>query len=176
MQEHCLSMCRGNMAAIRARHDLLLRRLVNAIPPELGTKFVDQAVPGCPGLRPDIFVLNREQKKAYLVDVTGPNELSDNLVAARRRKLEKYQSIKYQLTEQSFDTAFVVGTLGTLDPENDRLLSLIGICRKYSILFKKLCCRDAISGSYEVCLPMQEALPAEFPQINHISLHMFVWN
>ena len=23
---------------------------------------------------------------------------------------------------------------------------------------------------------MQEALPAEFPQINHISLHMFVWN
>ena len=23
---------------------------------------------------------------------------------------------------------------------------------------------------------MQEALPAEFPQINRISLHMFVWN
>ena len=73
-QEHCLSMCRGNMAAIRARHDLLLRRHENAIPPELGTKFVDQAVPGCPGLRPDVVILNREQKKAYMVDVTCPNK------------------------------------------------------------------------------------------------------
>ena len=99
---------------------------MNAIPPELGTKFVDQAVPGCPGIRPDIVVLNREQKKAYLVDLTCPNEQSENLVVARCRKLEKYQSIKDQLTEQGFDTtldAFVVGTLGTWDPENDRLLS-----------------------------------------------------
>ena len=99
---------------------------MNAIPPELGTKFVDQAVPGCPGIRPDIVVLNREQKKAYLMDLTCPNEQSENLVAARCRKLEKYQSIIDQLTEQGFDTtldAFVVGTLGTWDPENDRLLS-----------------------------------------------------
>ena len=103
-QEHCLSVCQGNMAAMRARHDQLLRRLVNAIPSELGTKFVDQAVPGCPGLRPDVVVLNREKKKAYLVDVTCPNEQSENLVAARRRKIEKYQSIKDLLTEQGFDT------------------------------------------------------------------------
>ena len=48
-----------------------------------------------------------------------------------------------------------MGTLGTWDPENDHLLSVIGIGRKYGILFKKLSCRDAISGSYEVwaCLP-----------------------
>ena len=48
----------------------------------------------------------------YLVDVTCPNEQSENLVAARRRKIEKYQSIKDRLTEQGFDTtldAFVVG-------------------------------------------------------------------
>ena len=141
------------MAAIRAQHDQLLRRFVNAIPPELGTKFVDQTVPGCPELRPDVVILNREDKKAYLVDVTCPNEQSENLVAARHRKLEKYQSIKDQITEQGFDTtldAFVVGTLGTWDPFHDRLLSLIGIGQKYGILFKKLCCRDAISGSYEV--------------------------
>ena len=46
--------------------------------------------------------------------------------------------------------AFVVGSLGTWDPENDRLLPIVGIGRKYGTLFKKLCCRDAISGSYEV--------------------------
>ena len=38
----------------------------------------------------------------YLVDVTCPNEQSENLVAARRRKIEKYQSIKDRLTEQGF--------------------------------------------------------------------------
>ena len=146
-------MCRGNMSAMRARHDLLQRRLVNAIPPALGTMFVDQAVPGCPGQRPDVVVLNEAGRKAYLIDVTCPHERSDNLVAARQRKIEKYQNVKDRLTEQGFDTtldAFVVGTLGTWDPENDHLLSLIGIRRKYGILFKKLCCRDAISGSYEV--------------------------
>ena len=62
-------MCRGNMSAMRARHDLLQRRLVNAIPPALGTVFVDQAVPGCPGQRPDVVVLNEARRKAYLIDV-----------------------------------------------------------------------------------------------------------
>ena len=47
--------------------------------------------------------------------------------------------------------AFLVGSLGTWDPENDCLLQTVGIGRKYyGTLFKKLCCRDAISGSYEV--------------------------
>ena len=169
-QEHCLSVCQGNMPAMRARHDQLQKQLVNAIPPELGTKFIDQAVPGCPGQRPDVVIINQEKKKDYLIDVTCPNEHEQNLVAARRRKVEKYQNIKDRLTEQGFDTtldAFFVGTLGTWDPENYHLLSVIGIGRIYGILFKKLCCRDAISGSYEVVgLPMQEALSAAFPQIN----------
>ena len=152
-QEHCLSVCQGNMPAMKARHDQLQKRLVNAIPPELGTKFIDQAVPGCPGQRPDVVIIYQEKKKPYLIDVTCPNEHEQNLVAARRRKVEKYQNIKDRLTEQGFDTtldAFVVGTLGIWDPEIDHLLSVIGIGQKYGILFKKLCCRDAISGSYEV--------------------------
>ena len=118
-QTHCLSVCPGNMPAMRARHDQLQKRLVNAIPLDLGTKFLDQAVPGCPGQRPDVVILNSEKKKAYLIDVTCPNEQSENLVAARRRKVEKYQNVKDRLTEQGFDTvldAFVVGTLGTWDP------------------------------------------------------------
>ena len=46
--------------------------------------------------------------------------------------------------------AFIVGSLVAWDPENDHLLSKLGIGRKYGTLFKKLCCRDAIAGSYEV--------------------------
>ena len=43
--------------------------------------------------------------------------------------------------------AFVVGSLGTWDPQK---LSIVVIGQKYGTLFKKLCCREAISGSYEV--------------------------
>ena len=153
-QEHCLSVCQGNMPAMRARHNKIVERLVGAIPDSLGTKFLDQTVPECSGsLRPDIVILNEEQKKAYLIDVTCPCERSDNLIAARRRKLDKYAETKERLEGKGYQAhldAFVVGSLGTWDPENDRLLPIVGIGRKYGTLFKKLCCRDAISGSYEV--------------------------
>jgi hypothetical protein len=61
-----------------------------AIPGSLVTKFLDQAVP----MRPDIAILNEEQKKAYLVDVTCPCETVDNLAEARVRKLDKYADVK----------------------------------------------------------------------------------
>ena len=59
----------------------------------------------------------------------------------------------YKLQDSGYQAsldAFVVGTLGTWDPENGPLLRAVGIGWKYGTLFKKLCCRDAISGSYEV--------------------------
>ena len=75
-----------------------MERLVGAIPENLGTKFLDQTVPDCPGLqRPDVVVLHEVQKKAYLVNVTCPCEQSENLGAARGRKLDKYATIKEKL-------------------------------------------------------------------------------
>ena len=111
-------------------------------------------MPDCSGLtRPDIVILHEEQKKAYLVDVTCPCETVGNLAAARERKLDKYAEVKGKLEEKGYQTtldAFVVGTLGTWNPKNDPLLTTLGIGRKYGTLFRKLCCRDAIAGSYEV--------------------------
>ena len=153
-QEHMLNVCPRNMPQIKARHDKVMERLVRAIPGNLGTKFLDQTVPNCSGLqRPDVVILNEEQKKAYLVDVTCPCETTANMAAARQRKLDKYADVKVKLEEKGYETvldAFVVGTLGTWDPKNDPLLRKLGIGRKYGTLFKKLCCRDAIAGSYEV--------------------------
>ena len=74
-------------------------------------------------------------------------------IAPRRRKLDKYAAIKEKLEGNGYQVyldAFVVGSLGTWDPENDHLLPVLGIGRKYGVLFKKLCCRDALAGSYEV--------------------------
>ena len=49
-QEHCLNVCQTYMPPIKVRHDRVMERLVGAIPDSLGTKFLDQTVPGCLGL------------------------------------------------------------------------------------------------------------------------------
>ena len=153
-QEHCLSVCTGNMQEMRKRHNAIVERLVKAVPQTLGTKFLDQTVPGCDSLgRPDVVILDDKDKKAYLVDVAVPCETPENLKASRARKLDKYAGIKAKLEEKGYDTvldALLVGSLGTWDRENDPLLGKLGIGRKYQTLFKKLCCRDAIAGSYAV--------------------------
>jgi hypothetical protein len=138
------------MPAMKSRHDKVMGRLVEAIPDSLGTKFLDQTVQDFPGLlRPDIVILNEEQKKAFLIDVTRPCERPENMEATRRRIQDKYACLESKGYQTSLD-AFVVGSLGTWDPENDHLFSTLGIGQKYGALFKKLCCRDAITGSYEV--------------------------
>ena len=75
------------------------------------------------------------------------------MALARQRKLDKYTAVKEKLEEKGYETvldAFIVGTLGTWDPKNDPLLCKLEIGQRYGTLFKKLCCRDAIAGSYEV--------------------------
>ena len=46
---------------------------------------------------------------------------------------DRYEGNGYQV----YLDAFVVGSLGTWDPENDHLLPVLGIGRKYGVLFKK---------------------------------------
>ena len=58
---------------------------------------------------------------------------------ARRCTLDKYAGIRDRLESKGYQTTldtFVVGSLGTWDPENDHLISLLGIGRKYGALFK----------------------------------------
>ena len=64
-----------------------------------------------------------------------------------------YAGVKEKLQDRGYEAyldVFVVGTLGTWYPENANLMQVVGIGRKYGTLFKKLCCRDSIAGSYEV--------------------------
>ena len=128
----------SNMPAMKARHDKVMERLAEAIPDSLGTKLLDQT---CSGMqRPDIVILSEE------IDITCPCECG---------KEDKYAAIKGKLQDRGYGAyldAFVVGTLGIWDPENASLMQVVGIGRKYGTLFKKLCCRDAISGSYDVCI------------------------
>ena len=143
-QEHCLSMCTGNMQEMRKRHNAILERLVKAVPQTLGTKFLDQTVPSCGSLgRPDVVILDDKDKKTYLVDVAVPCETPENLRASRERKLDKYAGIKAKakLEEKGYDTVLdvlLVGSLGKWDRENDSLLGKLCIGRKYQALFKSM--------------------------------------
>ncbi len=100
--EHVFSMCPANMPPIKERHDEAVKRLVKAIPIDLGTVYLDQRVPGAPDgtLQPDIVILNDAQKKAHLVDVACPYETQSNLKASRERKLSKYAGLKSWLEEK----------------------------------------------------------------------------
>ncbi len=66
------SVC--NIPAIRERHNEVVKRLVKAIPKDLGMVYLDQPVPGAPDgtLRPDVVINNDTQKKTHLVDVAAP--------------------------------------------------------------------------------------------------------
>ena len=150
---HVLNACTPNAGLMRDRHNKILQRLVKAIPRDLGECYVEQKVPESPGdLRPDIVIINRESKEAIIIDVTVPFESSpEALEIARNQKLNKYSPLANWLSKerdlQSTVEALVVGSLGSWDVNNITVLRRLRISRKYSILFRKLCTNDAISGS-----------------------------
>jgi hypothetical protein len=74
------------------------------------------------------------------------------LTAARQQKVNKYaalaRTLKARYHEVKVD-AIVLGSLGTWDPENDRLMK--SMCsRKYLKIFKKLCISDVIIYSRDI--------------------------
>ena len=89
------------MQEMRKRHNAIVERLVKAMPQTLGTKFLDQTVRGCDSLgRPDLVILDDNDKKAYLDDVAVPCKTPENLSVSRARKLDKYAEIKAKLEEK----------------------------------------------------------------------------
>ena len=149
---HVLNACTPNTGLMRERHNAILKRLVKAVPREAGEKYVEQNIRDAPGdLRPDLVILNQEKMVATIVDVTIPYEGEVNsFIAARAEKLRKYHPLEEWLSAQGFTVtlhAFIVGALGAWDPASDEALQALGIGRKYSILFRKLCVTDAIKGS-----------------------------
>ncbi len=69
---HLLNYCTPLVGLMRARHNLILRRLVNAIPRE-NDIFVEQGFSPA-NLKPDIVIVNRSSRDATVVDVTRPYE------------------------------------------------------------------------------------------------------
>ncbi len=95
MLSHVLNHCHRHLGLIRQRHGHILARLTKAVPNHLGSKFVEQEVPGDPQHnRPDLVITNSEQKTAYIVDVTIPFEGKDSMTNSRERKVQKYAELR----------------------------------------------------------------------------------
>ena len=152
---HVLNACTPNAGLMRERHNAILKRLSKAIPDAEGDKFLEQKVKNVPGdLRPDI-VLWHPDGKVTIADVTIPYEGDINsFEKARNEKKEKYQPIADWLKDHGHPDvtidAFIVGSLGSWDTENEDLLRRLRIGTKYAGLFRKLCAVDAIKGSLAI--------------------------
>ena len=142
---HVLNRCHRQMGQmIRERHGKILQRLQKAIPRSLGEVFLEQEIPGDPERnRPDLVVVDEENKKIIVVDVTVPFEGEQNsLQEARKHKEEKYSALKSWLMSKYDEvtlSAFVVGALGSWDDNNEPVLRSLKIKRNYAKLFCKLC-------------------------------------
>lgn len=153
---HVLNSCRYHTAAWTKRHNAVLNRLVRAIPRnQANTIRVNQKIPNCDlRERPDLVITNIITKKACIVDVTVPAENHDDaLLAARDYKIRKYTPHAEVLRSQGFETvveAVVVGSLGSWDTRNDRIVKMLGIGKRYSTLMRKLMVSDTIRWSRDI--------------------------
>ena len=113
---------------------------------------MEQSVPGDGrSLRPDLVILNKEKSEAYVVDVTIPFEGEDSFQVARKAKEDKYFHLKQVLLSKGYRKVEVDGfVVGSWDPENEPVLRKLSIGHNYAVLFRKLCCTEAIKGSYAI--------------------------
>ena len=153
---HVLNACTPSAGLMRERHNTILQRLVKAIPESEGDRYLEQKVKNAPGdLRPDL-VLWHGDGKVSIIDVTIPYEGDrESFEKARREKKAKYQPIIEEWLRRNGKTdvlvdAFIVGSLGSWDTANDKVLKRLRIGLKYANLFRKLCTIDAIKGSLAV--------------------------
>ena len=143
---HVLNHCPPHAGLVRrTRHNKILKCLANAVPATKGVKIQEQVIPGdTTALRPDLVILNEARSEAYVVDVTVPSDGEEVFQAACRAKEEIDAYLRPLLRAKGFPKvdvdAFVVGALGSWDPDNDAVLRKLSIGQNYATMFRKLCC------------------------------------
>ena len=152
---HVLNHCHYHLGMIRTRHNMILERLIKAIPPSLGHKFKEQPAPRIVGdNRPDLTIISEDGASCMMVEVSMPFEGSPQALAeAWDTKITKYRPLCDALS-QRFKTVtflpFIVGSLGSWFPPNYSTLRQLHIGHHYANLMRKLCVASAIEGSQAI--------------------------
>ena len=170
---HVLNHCHYNLGMVRDRHNSILERIVRAVPEHMGTKMKEQPLPGTSGAnRPDLTIISPDESSAFIVEVCCPFEGSPTaLEDAARSKVEKYQPLRQTLLQRYTSVEvlpFIVGSLGSWYPPNDRVLSRLHIGWRYASLMRRLCVVSAIAGSQTIwyqsmCTQRRMPLPGGGP-------------
>eukprot|EP00731_Ephydatia_muelleri_P013765 Em0007g1075a len=152
---HVLNHCHFNFGMARARHNSIRERIVRAVPEFLGTTMKEQQIPGTTGdNRPDLTIISPCGTKVTLVEVSCPFEGTPTaLEDAANLKVAKYEPLRQQLLQTYAEVTihpFIVGSLGSWFPGNDRVLSALPIGQKYAALMRRLCVVSAIAGSQNI--------------------------
>lgn len=146
---HVINHCMRYSDIITRRHNAVVSRVRKAAQSRFTILAQNQVVEG--NLRPDLVLV--KDGNAVILDVTIPfDNRTDAFGEARRAKQEKYQglaealSTRFQKVEVD---AIVLGSLGSWDPENDKIMKRL-CSKKYLTLFKKLCVSDVIRYSRDI--------------------------
>ena len=131
---------------MRERHNAILDRIKKVTSKDIGTLFIDQAIPEAPGiLRPDLVA--KTDTTITIVDVTVPYESGpDAFNSTRAEKTQKYSELvewaKTKYLQVHFEV-LVVGSLGSnmhyilkiaiLIPEPAKQLETLYPCSSLSI-------------------------------------------
>lgn len=106
---------------------------------------------GSEDLRPDLVL--KMDKDVLIIDSTVPFENGlVTLADARRLNVEKYDNLAKEITKAGYNAkveAVIVGSLGSWDPENDRVLKQI-FSSKYLKVTRRIMVSGTISHSKDV--------------------------
>ena len=94
--------------------------------------------------RPDLLLVNEDQKKVIIAELTSPMEA--NLDTQNARKLEKYTNLASTITAKSYQTflkPFEVSARGFVSKTCVELLKLVGTPRKS---ITKICSRLSLTA------------------------------
>ena len=105
-------------------------------------------------LRPDIVVRDDTDKTVTIVDVAVPFENRRVAFTSKREeKLNKYAPLAQQLRQQGYRVnveAFLVGSLGAWDIQNQRTLDLLQISPRYAGMMQQFMVSDTIRYSRDI--------------------------
>jgi hypothetical protein len=160
---HVITLCKRSRSSRVAtiRHNAIQARLVHSLPRRQDqTVVVNRTVPQVahvPSLkakRPDIVITNETTKEISIIDVSCPYEGDElSLLKAREHKQTHYAAIKDELQSQGYHVfldAFLVGTLGSWDPKNEKVLKHLKVNKNYAKLMRKLMVSETIKWTRDM--------------------------
>ena len=175
---HIINHCHHNLGMVRERHNAILERIVRAVPEHMGRKMKEQPLPGTTGNnRPDLTIISPDDSTVTIVEVSCPFEGSPSaLEDAANAKVAKYKPLRLALLQQYSKVTilpFIVGSLGSWYPGNDRVLSSLHIGHRYAGLMRRLCVVSAIAGSQNIWYQAicrshnRPSAPSVAPEVQH---------